>query len=426
MTLHHRRSNLRTLILVAPTAIYLAIFGLTARAESLTGLDVTVYDYRTDGNDYNSSPPLPTNSTPIAGTLVAESISHSFDYEPWFDLYEDFVVRYIGHITAPTTGPISFIPLADDGIKLYIDGVLIVDDWYDKGGGGSTSAPIVFEAGESKPIELYYYENGGGAWLHLYWNLGEEWQIVPSSAFTRDPVTSTTTTSTVPETTILETTTTISETTTTILETTTTTTTTAPVPVPVSVWIPPATTSSTTRSTVSETTIPEPSTTLPPTTLPPTTVPAPSTSLREPSPEPTDAPEPVSATPTTPETLLEAPNEPSEPIPLEPSQTSPAEIVNALSNPETVAALTPEQATELFAQLDPAELTQQLADRLVDALADAPEAVREAFEEEIDVYSGLFDRYVPVGSTVPVSTRRTLVAASGLALATAASVRIRR
>ena len=100
--------------------------------------------------------------------------------------------------------------------------------------------------------------------------------------------------------------------------------------------------------------------------------------------------------------------------------------MNALSNPETVAALTPEQATELFAQLEPAELTQQLADRLVDALADAPEAVREAFEEEIDVYSGLFDRYVPVGSTVPVSTRRTLVAVSGLALATAASVRIRR
>lgn len=418
-TSSYRRQNRRRLVLVAPTAIYLAVFGLIARAEPLTGLDVTVYDYRTDGNDYNSSPPLPTNATPIAGTLVAESISHSFDYEPWFGLYEDFVVRYVGHITAPTSGPISFIPLADDGIKLYVDGVLVVDDWYDKGGGGSTSAPIVFEAGESKPIELYFYENGGGAWLHLYWNLGEEWQIVPASAFTRDPVTSTTTT-TVSETTIPETT--IAETTTSSSSTTTTTTTTAPAPV----WIPPATTSSTTTSTVPETTIPEPSTTVPPTTLPPTTVPAPSTSLREPSPELTDAPEPVSATPTTPETLLEAPNESSEPIPLEPSQASPAEIVNALSNPETVAALTPEQATELFAQLDPAELTQQLADRLVDALADAAEEVREAFEEEIDVYSGLFDRYVPVGSTVPVSTRRTLVAASGLALATAASVRIRR
>lgn len=414
--------KLRRVVLIAPTAIYLAVFGLTARAEPLTGLDVTVYDYRTDGNDYNSSPPLPTNSTPIAGTLVAESISHSFDYEPWFDLYEDFVVRYVGHITAPATGPISFIPLADDGIKLYIDGVLVVDDWYDKGGGGSTSPEIIFEAGESKPIELYFYENGGGAWLHLYWNLGEEWQIVPASAFTRDPVTSTTTTSTVSETTIPETTIPETTTTTSSSSTTTTTTTTAPAPV----WIPPATTSSTTTSTVSETTIPEPSTTLPPTTLPPTTVPAPSTSLREPSPEPTDAPEPVSATPITPETLLEAPSEPSEPISLQPSQASPAEIVNALSNPETVAGLTPEQATELFAQLDPAELTQQLADRLVDALADAPEAVREAFEEEIDVYSGLFDRYVPVGSTVPVSTRRTLVAVSGLALATAASVRIRR
>lgn len=100
--------------------------------------------------------------------------------------------------------------------------------------------------------------------------------------------------------------------------------------------------------------------------------------------------------------------------------------MTALSNPETLATLTTEQAEELLSAIIVEDLTQQLADRLVDTLQDAPEEVRAVFENEIDVYSGLFDRYVPIGSTVPVSTRRTLTAVSGLALATAASVRIQR
>lgn len=59
-------------------------------------------------------------------------------------------------------------------------------------------------------------------------------------------------------------------------------------------------------------------------------------------------------------------------------------------------------------QLD--ELTDDQVTELVAAVQDAPTEVREAFEEEINVFSGgALDTYVPVGSTVPVGTRRAII-----------------
>ena len=61
---------------------------------------------------------------------------------------------------------------------------MIINDWYDKGGGGTTSPPVSFTAGIPKTIELMYYENGGGAWVQLNWNQSGSMQVVPAEAFT--------------------------------------------------------------------------------------------------------------------------------------------------------------------------------------------------------------------------------------------------
>ena len=97
---------------------------------------------------------------------------------------EDVIVRFTGSILSNTTQDISFLATADDGTKLYLDGILITDDWRDKGGGGTTSAPVSFTAGVPKTIELMYYENGGGANVFLYWNQSGSMQIIPAEAFT--------------------------------------------------------------------------------------------------------------------------------------------------------------------------------------------------------------------------------------------------
>jgi hypothetical protein len=155
------------------------------------GLNVTVYN----NFGYNASPPLPdVSGRPAVGTTTFANIDQNFDASPPFGLYEDFLVKYEGYITSPITGAITFLPTADDGNKLFLDGVLIDDNWRDKGGGGNPTAPQQFTVGESKQITFWFYENGGGAWTTLYWNIGNGWEIIPDSAFTKTPAVTTTTT----------------------------------------------------------------------------------------------------------------------------------------------------------------------------------------------------------------------------------------
>jgi hypothetical protein len=97
---------------------------------------------------------------------------------------EDVIVRFTGSILSNATQNISFLATADDGTRLYIDGILVADDWVDKGGGGTTSAPVSFTAGVPKTIELMYYENGGGANVFLHWDQSGSMDIIPASAFT--------------------------------------------------------------------------------------------------------------------------------------------------------------------------------------------------------------------------------------------------
>lgn len=80
---------------------------------------------------------------------------------------------------------------------------------------------------------------------------------------------------------------------------------------------------------------------------------------------------------------------------------------------ETVAGiLTPESASEVFAEINVDELTESEAEALIAQVQDAPTEVRQAFEEQIDIYSGAFDSYVPLGSSVPVGIRRVIIAVS--------------
>lgn len=166
-------------------------FPASTKASVEPGLNVTVYN----NFGYNASPPLPdVSGRPAVGTTTFANIDQNFDASPPFGLYEDFIVKYEGYITSPITGAITFLPTADDGNKLFLDGVLIDDNWRDKGGGGNPTAPQQFTAGESKQITFWFYENGGGAWTTLYWNIGNGWEIVPASAFTKTPAVTTTTT----------------------------------------------------------------------------------------------------------------------------------------------------------------------------------------------------------------------------------------
>jgi hypothetical protein len=390
-----------------------------AHAENTGGVTVTVWN----NQGFNASPPLPTTN-PI-GELTDTDIWHNFDQQPLFNLYEDFIVRFQSHITTDVDALVRFYAPADDGAQLFISNQQVINDWRDKGGGGSISQPVAFTAGVSQPVTLWFYENGGGAWVELWWQINDgDWEIVPDSAFTIRQ-TETTTTTTQPATT-----TTQSPTTTASVPTTNRQETSPPTVAQTSVPVQVPVTTDTTATTVPAV-VPQP--TQPVTTLgssvPVATVPAPST---------TDAPAVTLPMPTTTlpiqEPTLEPPSVTDEQI-LELidnlDESTPEEIIEAVdtfieagitsdtalklaTSPALLASITAEQATEIFAALDITTLDASQADELVEAVQDAPVAVRESFEEQVNIFDGVVDSYVPIGSTVPISTRRLVIAAGAL------------
>lgn len=177
----------------------------------------------------------------------------------------------------------------------------------------------------------------------------------------------------------------------------------APVPV-TTTTVPETTTTSTTSTTVLETTT---STTVkPPVEISTTTSVSPTTSVQ------------TTVAPTTTLPIAEV---------LQDISTSSNDEVAALAtSPQVLATVSTEEAAQIFKALDVDELTDAQVDQLVEAVQNAPEAVREEFEDNVDIFKSGLDDYVPVGSTIPVGTRRTLVAVTaGITLA-AAGTRIRR
>jgi PA14 domain len=156
-----------------------------AVASTSPGLNVTVYS----DPQYAQRPPVGAGT--VVRTTTASNINYQWGSGSVMGGPSDRVqVKFEGNITSPTTGNIQFYAPADDGTKLYIDNTLVINDWFDKGGGGSQSAPIAFTTNVAKPITLWFYENGGGAAVSLYWyKQGTSgYTLVPSSAFSKGTV----------------------------------------------------------------------------------------------------------------------------------------------------------------------------------------------------------------------------------------------
>ena len=233
-------------------------------------------------------------------------------------------------------------------------------------------------------------------------------------------VTSTSSTTTSTSTTVAPTTTTtvyVPPVTTSTVPETTTTTTTEPEPVPTTTLPPPLETTSTTSTNPPTTT-----STVPPVT---TSEPDVTTTLQA----STDEPEPLTQTELldTLEALSEASTEAIEAIVDEvltkDLDTSQATLL--ITSPAVLENITPTQAEQLFTQITPTELSPDEAEAVVEAVQEAPNSVREAFESVLNIFQGFADNYVPLNSTVPVSTRRALIALGAVFL-TVAPAPVRR
>jgi hypothetical protein len=140
---------------------------------------------------YNNAPPLPEENR-LVSILNVPNINYNWSGNSILNsgLYEDVIVNFSGNIHISSTGTYNFYAPGDDGVRLIIDNNTVINDWYDKGGGGSTTSLYLTEGVHT--LTLWFYENGGGANVWLYWAMpGHGYEIVPSSAFGTQTITET-------------------------------------------------------------------------------------------------------------------------------------------------------------------------------------------------------------------------------------------
>ncbi|UQZ32243.1 hypothetical protein C2I18_00990 [Paenibacillus sp. PK3_47] len=94
---------------------------------------------------------------------------------------DTFSVRWTGTIKPKYSESYTFFLNADDGVRLWIDGRLILDKWLTQAS-ELTSQTITLNAGHNYDIRIEYFENSGGATAILAWSSASQAkQVVPKS-----------------------------------------------------------------------------------------------------------------------------------------------------------------------------------------------------------------------------------------------------
>ena len=103
---------------------------------------------------------------------------------------DGFSARWTGQVEAPVSGQYTFTTTSDDGVRLFVDGQQLVDNWTNHGP-TDDSGTVTLEAGRRYDVRLDFYENGGGAVARLQWAYpGQARQVIPaSSLFYSSPTT---------------------------------------------------------------------------------------------------------------------------------------------------------------------------------------------------------------------------------------------
>lgn len=404
----------------------------SANAKSVYTQGLSVVGYTVD-----EIPPLRSDTAyPVCGTGWYENINYTWDYPQ--NLFGDcgwdrFMLHYTGFITLPVgVESVRFGVASDDGSDVTI-GDTNFGGWYDKGCSVDYSDRVVLPTGKPLKLDAWMYENGGNTCFMLFWQFGADnadWEIVPASAFTQsDVVAITVPISTLPETT---TPTPVSTTTSQLVTTTVSpsstfvspvstneipvvvTTTVLELPSPsettfistsTSVVVPQVTTIS---SVVSTTVEPESTTSVAKSAPKPTTTT--STYTTTTIPEPTTTP----TTPLAPTTTVETSKE--TPALLTPTAhyDSPAAILEAVSDPVALENASPAAIDAIFVAINEQTLSDAQGVAIVKAVQHASKKVRASFEKNVNVFAGHTDTYVPLGSSVPVRSRRVIIVSSVL------------
>lgn len=95
-------------------------------------------------------------------------------------------IHFTGYITVPGTGShyITFYDSSDDGFVLNVNGSQVISNWREQGPSmWNASGGITLQGGQTYVLDVWWYENGGGAAVSLYWNQSGSIALIPDSSY---------------------------------------------------------------------------------------------------------------------------------------------------------------------------------------------------------------------------------------------------
>jgi PA14 domain len=93
---------------------------------------------------------------------------------------DNFSVRWEGEVEAPASGPFEFYVEGNDGVRLWVNGQEIIDQWHNQSR-TEHKGLIALEGGKRYPLKMEQFEDGGTAVARLLWRPpGQTKAVVPS------------------------------------------------------------------------------------------------------------------------------------------------------------------------------------------------------------------------------------------------------
>jgi hypothetical protein len=80
----------------------------------------------------------------------------------------NFAARWTGRLDPPVGGTYRLTTLSNDGVRLWLDGKLLIENWTDHGP-AEDHAAVELTPGRPVELKLEYYQGGGGSTARLSW-----------------------------------------------------------------------------------------------------------------------------------------------------------------------------------------------------------------------------------------------------------------
>ncbi len=94
-----------------------------------------------------------------------------------------YSIRWTGKVMPAHTERYTFHTKNDDGVRVWVDGKLVIDDWKGRYSVGDNRGEIDLEGGRGYDLKIEYFNGGDLGVIRLFWSSpSQPEEIVPSSA----------------------------------------------------------------------------------------------------------------------------------------------------------------------------------------------------------------------------------------------------